>query len=1079
MMQLNSHIKNSSNGFCEAMDTYPAEFKEEYSSQIPALQLLMNMGYTYLTPDEALALRDGKTDNVLLTGVLKPWLAEHNHCEYKGRHVPFTEGNIRSAINQLTELEWDQGMIPLNQHVYDNLLTNGVSLNQTIDGDKRGYTLHYIDFEHPENNVYHVTDEFSVKRVGTNEHRRPDIVLFVNGIPLVVIECKRPDLTTSSQEKPVFQGISQHLRNQRWTDEIRHLYVYSQILLSVAGNDARYGTTATPSKFWSLWQEEDDIEDTVSELINRPLSDDQKQKLYHHDKRSYGYKMQGYFDALIASGRLPTTQDRTLYAMLRPARLLELMNFYIVFDGGVKKIARYQQYFAIRATLDRVVHRRGDAREGGLIWHTTGSGKSLTMVMLSKALALHPSISNPRVILVTDRKSLDKQISDTFNACGKTAVKATSGKHLGTLIRDSGVDIITTIIDKFETTAKNKVLDASADIFVLVDESHRSQFGTSHARMKQVFPNACYIGFTGTPLLSKDKRTADRFGGFIHKYTMRQAVEDGAVVPLLYEGRIAEMELDHAQLDRWFERRTATLTDEQKVDLKRKMSRSDEVNRVEQRIQYVAYDIAQHFKKNVDYGFKAQLATPSKEVGLMYRRALLDEGIRCELVISPPDTREGSGDVGYMNVSDIEQFWKDMMAQYGSETKYNDGVRDQFEDPDELDIVIVVDKWLVGFDEPRNKVLYVDKPLKEHSLLQAIARVNRLFDGKDFGYIIDYRGVLGELNEAMETYNALEGYDEEDVAGTITDVAAIVALLPQHHQQLVDVFKTVNTQDNEALEQFLEPQDIRDHFYEMLNQYAKTLKVALGSEIFYENTPDAQIKRYQRDLKTYHNLRQSVKQRYAEVVDYKDYEEKVRKVMDSYIGVTGVTTLTQLVNIFDQQAFDEEVARVEGVTAKADTILYRLKRTITERMDTDPAFYQKFSQMIDDTIRAFREGRITELEFLEETNQILNTFRKGYHDGTPENLRDNPEASAYHGQMETILTEANIDTDTGKLVDVAVEIEAEIRGRKIRDWHRNNAIKNQMLNAVEDALYDAGLDLDGRIIGILAEKIIDIAVKRA
>jgi type I restriction enzyme, R subunit len=1062
------------------MTDYPAEFKEDYSSQIPALQLLIHMGYTYLPPDEAMALRGDKTSNVILTGVLEPWLREHNHCNHKGNLVDFNDSNIRSALTRLTDINWAQGMIPVNQDLYENVLTQGISLEQTIDGNRRSYSLNFIDWQTPENNVYHVTEEFSVQRRGQSAHYRPDIIVFVNGIPLVVIECKRSDLSSSKNEKPVFQGITQHLRNQNWEDGIPSLYVYSQILLSVAVNDARYATTTTPAKFWSLWQEEMPVDEVVSELINRPLSDDNKQKLYHHESRSYGYKMQHYFDTLVEGGRLPTAQDKTLYAMLQPERLLELSYQYIVFDNGVKKIARYQQYFAIKATIDRVAHRVGESRNGGVIWHTTGSGKSLTMVMLSKALALHPSISNPRVILVTDRISLDKQISDTFRACGKTAARATSGSNLGKLIKDNSNDIITTIIDKFETTAKNAVLDDSADIFVLVDESHRSQYGTSHARMKQVFPNACYIGFTGTPLLVKDKETARKFGGFIHKYTMRQAVDDGAVVPLLYEGRIAEMDLNHKQLDMWFERRTKGLTDEQIIDLKRKMSRADEVNRVEQRIHYIAYDIAEHFKKNVNDGMKAQLATPSKEVGLMYREALQDEGINCELMISPPDTREGNTEVGQLQTPKAEQFWKDMMNRFGSDKNYNDGVRNQFADPDGIQLVIVVDKWLVGFDEPLNTVLYVDKPLKEHGLLQAIARVNRLFDGKDYGYIIDYRGVLGELNDAMETYNALEGFDSEDVAGTITDVAAVIDLLPQHHQQLLDVFKSIdNMQDKEALEQFLEPQDIRDHFYEMLNQYAKTLKVALASEIFYDNTSDKQIKRYQADLKTFHNLRQSVKQRYAEVIDYKDYEDKVRKVMDSYIGVTGVTTLTELVNIFDKEAFDAEVTRVEGATAKADTILYRLKKTITENMDTDPALYQKFSKMIDDTIQAFREGRLTDLALLEEATHILEAFHEGYLDGTPEKLRQNPEASAYHGQMLSILSEAKVDVDADRLVDVAVDIEDAIRQQKRRDWYQNTAVQNDMRNAVDDLLYDSGLQLNGNIVKTLIEQIIDIAVKRA
>ncbi|NVM24111.1 MAG: HsdR family type I site-specific deoxyribonuclease, partial [Desulfobacterales bacterium] len=485
------------------------------------------------------------------------------------------EANIRQAVETLTREPYD-GLLRTNERIYE-LLTLGTSLKQTIAGDTRSFSLHYIDWQHPENNVYHVTDEFPVEKSGSRETRRPDIVCFVNGIPLVVIECKRPDLERGGG-RAVEEAIEQMLRNQR-NDEIPNLFVYSQLLLAVSTNDALFATTATAKKFWTIWREQTngalaDIDTDVHQLINRSLGEADKQRLYSWRKDAFWVRR--HFDELEAAGdRLPTPQDRTLYSLLRPQRLLHLIYQFIVYDAGVKKIARYQQYFAVEDTIRRVAHLNTQGmRTGGVIWHTTGSGKSLTMVMLAKALALHPNIRNPRVVIVTDRINLDAQIWGTFRACGKQVERAKSGSDLAKLIRQGKADIITTVINKFETASKVKVRDGGVNIFVLVDEGHRSQYGAMHAKMRQVFGKACYIGFTGTPLLKKEKTTAAKFGGFIHKYTMRQGVEDGVVAPLLYEGRMAELAVDQEGIDKWFERVTKDLTDEQKLDLKRKFSRA-------------------------------------------------------------------------------------------------------------------------------------------------------------------------------------------------------------------------------------------------------------------------------------------------------------------------------------------------------------------------------------------------------------------------------------------------------------------------------------------------------------------------
>ena len=908
--------------------------------------------------------------------------------------------------------------------------------------------------------MYHVADEFVVERSRSRDTRRPDIVLFVNGIPLVVIEYKRPDLERSGGEKAVAEAISQMLRNQR-PDEIPHLFVFSQLLLAVSTNDAVYGTTETARKFWSVWTENGTVEADVHRLINQRLDAVAKQHLYAH--REGAATIQRYFDAQEAAGeRLPTTQDRTIYSLLCPERLLNLAYQYIVYDAGVKKIARYQQYFAIQTTLERVARLSDERkRQGGVVWHTQGSGKSLTMVMLAKALALHPTIENPRVVLVTDRTDLDTQLWGTFHACGKQVHQAESGSDLVRLVQSGKADLITTVINKFDAAVKRGVRDTNPNIFVLIDESHRSQYGSMHAKMQRVFPNACYIGFTGTPLLKAEKATAHKFGGFIHKYTMRQAVDDQAVVPLLYEGRLAELGVDEQSIDQWFERVTRTLNDDQKRDLKRKFSRNEEVSATDQRIGQIAYDITRHYADNFrGTGFKAQLAASSKATALLYKRFLDEFGeVTSEVVISAPDTREGNDEVDEGGLPAVQAFWKRMMERFGTEKNGNREIKNAFGREDGVEILIVVDKLLTGFDEPRNTVLYIDKPLKEHSLLQAIARVNRLFEGKEFGHIIDYRGVLGELNAALNTYNALEGFDSADVEGMITDIQSEIRKLGEHHAALWAIFDGVpNKRDMEALERHLEPEDRRQQFYEALAQFARTLKVALASAPFAETTPEAVIDTYKEDFKFFHNLRASVRQRYAEVIDYKEYEGKIRGLLNRHIRASEVTQLTNVVNIFDTEAFAYEVERVVGNAAKADTIANRIKRTLTEHLERDPATYRRFGQMIDETIQSYRDGRITEVEYLKRMQEILGDVQQGAVRDVPAKLTSYPAAQPYWSQLRELALPFDADgaapTHGDLLADMAIALEAIIAWRKVRDWTRNSDVQNAMRNELEDYLYD-------------------------
>jgi type I restriction enzyme R subunit len=1039
------------------MDAF--RFDEKYLSQIPALQVLINLGYQYLTPAEALAVRGGKAGNVLLEEILREQLKKLNRIQHKGGSYLFSEENIQSAIQRLKNVKYD-GLVKTNEAVYD-LLTLGVALEQSVEGDLKSFTLNYVDWRNPADNIYHVAAEFAVERTRSVETCRPDIILFVNGIPFAVVECKSPRVE-------VAQAISQTIRNQR-DEYIPRLFTYVQTVLAVNKNEARYATTGTPAKFWSKWKE--DVADSeLAPLLECPLPESVKASLFDlvFDELGVREEVSPYL-----VGRQVTEQDRALYALCRPERLLEMAWAFTVFDGGVRKIARYQQVFAIREVLARIKQTDDSGkRRGGIVWHTQGSGKSLTMVMLARALALEPSIRNPRIVLVTDRVNLDKQLGNTFAACGLSPDRAESGRHLVELVSDGKAHIVTTLVHKFDKAlAYKKFSDASPDIFVLVDETQRTQLGSYSARMRQMFPYACYIGFTGTPLLTREKSDVAKFGGVIHTYAIDQAVSDGAIVPLLYEGRMVELEQNQAAIDIWFERHTQGLSDQQKADLKKKYARAEMLNKAEQVIYMRAFDISEHYRLNWQgTGFKAQLVAPNKAAALRYK-AFLDElgAVTSEVIISPPDEREGFDEVDAEESTDVVvAFWQRMMKRYGSEDDYNKQIVNAFKFGDEPEILIVVDKLLTGFDAPRNTVLYLARRLQDHSLLQAIARVNRLYEDesgsrtKDFGYVIDYVGVLGELDHAMTTYSALEGFEELDLKGALASIHEEIKALPQRHAELCDIFKTVrNRQDEEAFELLLGDEKRRAVFYERLSAYAKTLAIALSSERFITDTPEQKQRAYKNDLKRFVNLKAAVKLRYAESVDYRDFEPRIQKLLDTHISASEVVQLNAPVNIFDEAAF-RKVVEAQGtgteqnLGAKADMIAHATKRAINERLEQDPAFYEKFSKLIQQAIDDYRAKRLSDLEYLQRVTEIKDAVvsRKG--DDLPPALKGDADAAAAYGLLRPFV--ANHSSDPEQAQTTAIEAAKAVwdifrRNRKVGYWDDLDAQRRTM-NEIDDYLYD-------------------------
>jgi type I restriction enzyme, R subunit len=794
--------------------------------------------------------------------------------------------------------------------------------------------------------------------------------------------------------------------------------------------------------------------------------------------------------------RFVTPLDETLVGLCRPERFIRLMRRYMLFDGPQKKVARYQQIVTVENLLKRIgeIDAKGK-RKGGVVWHTQGSGKSLTMVMLAKAIAMQ--VPTGRIVIVTDRTDLDDQISKTFKATAQEPKRAATGEHLLSLIENK-TPVITTVIHKFRAGLnKRRVADDSPDIFVLVDESHRSQYGnldSLHARMREALPNACFIAFTGTPIAKRERSTFAKFGELIQpSYSMRNGVEDKAVVPLLYEGREVVTDVDEGQIDRWFEIHSRDLSDEQRADLKRKMSRAREIEGIESRLQSIAFDVGQHFAANFKgTGLKGQLAAPSKRAAIQLKKVFDTFGVvTTEVVISPPEMRESEDEIDETDDDLVRSFWRKMMERYGGEEAYNKTIIEQFKGPGDPDIVIVVEKLLTGFDAPRNTVLYLARRLKEHALLQAVARVNRVFDEEDapekpFGFIIDYNGILKDLANALASYDALQGFSEEDIARSVVAIRDEAEKVPAAHAALLDIFKGVsNTFDAEAYARLLSDEEVRADFYRRVSEFSRAFTVALASPSFVEGTKPNLLKRWKDDLGRFISLRASVSLRYGERVDWREYEKRIRQLLDRHVVSREVVGIVQPLNIFDDIAIEaRRKKKVESDASIADTIAHQLTRSIEEKWDEDPIFFETFSQLVQATIADFHRGRINELSYLAKIRELrdMGQNRHDDTDETPARVRSDSHAQVFWGLTRRNLNGAGL-ADSELAADIALELSKVIQRRRKVGWQNDRDVENAIRNDVDDFFFEElrakrGLIIDPGILDTIVDDVLASARAR-
>jgi type I restriction enzyme R subunit len=1033
-------------------------FNERPESQDRALKQLQTMGYQYIPRAEAEQKR-GRLSHVLFPDVMREFLSSQSF-RYRGKLSAFSEQSIGTAIRDF-DAPLERGLMFASKTVYDSLQFGKSCEEKLFDGGQQSFDISYIDWETPDNNIWQVTDEFSVERLN-GKFARPDIVILVNGIPLVVIECKKSSVN-------VDEGVKQNIRNWQ-PDYVPQLFKFAQLVIAMNPTEVKYGTAGTQQEFYCKWVEEE--KEWQEETAKRYVND----------------------------GHI-TEQDKVIVSLLSKQRLLNLIRFYILYDNGVKKIARYQQYFGVESAMKRIRGEDGCPDRGGVIWHTQGSGKSLTMVMLVKRIIADKTIINPRFVLVCDRLNLVAQLRDNFIHTGMQPSEATTGRGLITLLTKTNDTIIATTVNKFETAAKSRARVTDDNIFLLVDESHRSHTGEFHNMMNEVVSNAFKIAFTGTPLKVKTKNnTYRKFGHQIGKaYRFEDGIRDGVIVPLVYDGRSSVIKAPKEKINDYFESLVAPLTAPQKEDMRQKWSRFLPLAQTNQQLSMIAFDIHEHFLTYCKpRGYKAMIAAPSRAAAIDLQHLINDLGEvkAAALICDESVTAEGDeSPLTTQTKKKIREYFKNEVEprfgqKYGD---YEEYVKNNIIGGDDVDIVIVKDMLLTGFDAPSLGVLYVDKSMKDHTLLQAIARVNRIAPSKDFGLIVDYWGLFAKLNSAMDLYtdteSGLNEFDSADLAQSILTAKEQKEELKKKHEALWAFFSGTSFDPNNPRlwlafferEDAEECEKLRKDFYDRLSAFSKLVALAVGDYSLYSAVGFEQMQKYKSDLLFLQKLRSSLMMVYAEKVDFSKYEDGIRSLLNTFITSEPVEIVVEPVALHDKAGMEEQLEKIDGQKAKAAYIQTRIMSELEARRYEDPLLFKRFSDLIRDTLEQYRKAR-DENAYFAQMRKMADDLREGFVGQTYPSVidRDN-DAKAFYGVVVDILTQVagkseSIDEEIGKL---AADMNAAVKSLARVDWRTSTPINKQMKQAIEDLIWDF-CDAYGVELAIEdIDKIIENAMKTA
>ena len=1003
------------------------------------------LGYTYLGNYHA------RQDNSNVEkGLLTDWLSGNGYDDEIIAKVLY-------ELEKASALSTTKPLVAANRAVYEQL-RYGVNV-QPNTGEHR-ITVKLVDWEHPFNNDFGIAEEVTLKGENT---KRPDVVLYINGIAIGVLELKRSTVSVS-------EGIRQNLTNQR-EDFIERFFATVQLVM--AGSETqglRYSTIKTPEKYWLQWKETDVHPDAGDNPLFRELSQ-----------------------------------------ICNKIRLLDLLHNFIVFDGNIKKICRHNQFFGVKAAQENV--RR---REGGIVWHTQGSGKSLIMVWLAKSIL--ETIPNARVLIITDRTELDEQIEQVFMGVNENIKRTQSGAHLLQVLANSAERLVCSLVHKFgrsgevEDTSTDDYDDYVKDIeenlpdgfqpkgefFVFVDECHRTQSGKLHKAMKTLLPNAMLIGFTGTPLLKSDKqRSIETFGPYIHTYKYDEAVEDRVVLDLRYEARDVDQNLtSQEEIDRWFEDKTRGLTEAAKARLRQRWITMQNVLSSRERLGKIVADIALDMveRDRLKSGRgNAMLVADSIFSACRFFELFQETPLKgkCAIVTSyrpSADTvaREETGE-GLTDRQTEYYVYRQMLADHFNEPantamhkadRFEREVKELFiKKPEQMKLLIVVDKLLTGFDAPPATYLYIDKNMQDHGLFQAICRVNRL-DGEDkeFGYIVDYKDLFRSLERAITDYTgeAFENFDPEDVQGLLKN------RLQKGRERLEETREAVKAlcepvelpRDSAAyiryfcceaagnLEQLKANEPKREKLYKFTAAFVRAY-ANLANEMTEAGYTRAEAQKIKDEVSHYDNVSEEIKLASGDYVDLKAYEPDMRHLIDTYIRAEDSETLSTLgdiplVELIVQNGAEALGQLPNGIrtnqTAMEATIENNLRRLIVDRTAVNPRYYEEISHLLDEIIRERRRGAMDYREYLSEIEGLSSQITEPESQTEyPPNINTGP-LQAFFNNLD------NLPEDCREAA--ALAIDAAIRENRQDDWRDNRIKRMQVRNAIARVIAEKFSDED-------------------
>ena len=997
-----------------------AGWDELHLAENPAVELLESLGYTYVPPED-LDLERASLKETILTGRLaaavkrlNPWLSETN---------------IAKAVKAVTHVA-AASLAEANGKVYTSL-TYGIALEQDRGGGRKSHTVRFLDFDRPDRNEWIVTRQYRV--LGSKKHVIPDVVAFVNGLPLAVIECKSPTIGDAWKAEAVKQLRRYQEADTRWKDQgAPRLFEAAQVLVGTCGERAVYGTVGTPDRFFLEWKEP------------YPLSVEQLGETL---------------------GREPTPQDVLLYGLLERRNLLDVVRNFVAFevDGGktVRKLTRYRQFIAVNEAMRRIRTARTPSARGGIVWHTQGSGKSLTMLWLALKLRRDEAQQQPTVVIVTDRTKLDRQIAGVFQACGfPNPERADSVRDLRRILEHPTGRTVMTTIQKFQEVtgaggaaqraSVHPTLSEAANIFVMVDEAHRTQYRSLAANMRQALPNACFLGFTGTPIDKKDRSTLQTFGPYIDTYTIEQAVRDKATVPIFYESRLPELQIIGQTIDKVFDHVFADRTEDERAAIRQRFATEQAIAGAPRRIEAVCLDLIEHFTQFIAPNrFKAQVVAASRHAAVTFKETLDRlNGPESALIMSAGHNDEAR------------------LARWHLRKDEQDQAIERFKDRDDrLSVLVVCDMLLTGFDAPVEQVMYLDAPLKEHTLLQAVARVNRpLGDEKTYGLVVDYWGVSTELQDALAVFSTT------DVQGALTPNVDELPRLESRHAAAMKFFQTVaDRNDLDACVRVLEPEDVRAAFDLAFRRFSQSMDMLL---------PDQRALAYNADLRWLGKIRGTARARYRDDrLDLSGCGEKVRKLIADAVAADGIQILVKEVQLFSPE-FDERVDALRTDDAKASEMEHAIRHEINVRVEENPVFYQSLRERLEEIIEQRRQERLDAAEQL----SLLNSLRDELQ-GEQVHARDiglDARGFAIYGLLEqrrpmAARGEAAVHNVANR--DLASLIDDEIAPfTELVDWWQKEDVQRQMRSKIKRQLRASGMATDA--IESLAADIVDLAKVR-